>query len=213
MIKDLRPDKAFIFRIIHRDNLAWILAHGIHCRSATMANPAYVDIGNPELINKRNNRPIPIAPGGTLSDYVPFYFTPRSPMLLNIKTGYNGIQQRGNEEIVILVTSLYKVRDHPLNFIFTDRHAYLQTAVFSSDLVGLSAIDWTILQNSDFKRDNDDLGKFERYQAEALIHQHLPTDALLGIACVNENVAGQLRAQIAGAGLALKVAVTPGWYF
>lgn len=213
MMKDLRPDKAFIFRIIHRDNLAWILAHGIHCRSATMVNPAYVDIGNPELINKRNSRPIPIAPGGTLRDYVPFYFTPRSPMLLNIKTGYNGIRQRGNEEIVILVTSLYKVRDHPLNFIFTDRHAYLQTAVFSSDLVGLSAIDWTILQNSDFKRDNDDLGKFERYQAEALIHQHLPTDALLGIACVNENVAGQLRAQIASAGLALKVAVTPGWYF
>lgn len=178
-----------------------------------MVNPAYVDIGNPELISKRNSRPIPIAPGGTLSDYVPFYFTPRSPMLLNIKTGYNGIRQRGNEEIVILVTSLYKVRDHPLNFIFTDRHAYLQTAVFSSDLAGLSAVDWTILQNSDFKRDNDDLGKFERYQAEALIHQHLPTRALLGIACVNENVAGQLRTQIASAGLGLKVAVTPGWYF
>jgi hypothetical protein len=213
MMKDLRPDKAFIFRIIHRDNLAWILAHGIHCRSAAMVNPAYVDIGNPELINKRNSRPIPIAPGGTLSDYVPFYFTPRSPMLLNIKTGYNGIRQRSNDEIVVLVSSLYKIRDHPLNFMFTDRHAYLQTAVFSSDLVGLSAIDWTILQNSDFKRDNDDLGKFERYQAEALIHQHMPTDALLGVACVNEVVAGQLRAQMAAAGLALKVAVTPGWYF
>jgi hypothetical protein len=213
MMKDLRPDKAFVFRIIHRDNLAWILTHGIHCRSAAMVNPAYVDIGNPELISKRNGRAIPIPPGGTLSDYVPFYFTPRSPMLLNIKTGYNGIRQRGNEEIVILVSTLYKIRDHPLNFIFTDRHAYLQTAVFSSDMDGLSAIDWTILQNSDFKRDNDDLGKFERYQAEALIHQHLPTDALLGVACVNEDVAGQLRAQIAAAGLALKVAVTPGWYF
>lgn len=213
MMKDLRPDKAFIFRIVHRDNLAWILAHGIHCRSAVMVNPAYVDIGNPELINKRNSRLVPIAPGGTLSDYVPFYFTPRSPMLMNIKTGYNGIRQRSNEEIVILVSSLYKVRDSMLNFIFTDRHAYLQTAIFSSDLVGLSAIDWAILQNSDFKRDNDDLGKFERYQAEALIQQHMPTDALLGVACVNEAVAAQLREQIAAAGLALKVAVTPTWYF
>lgn len=213
MMKNLRPDKAFIFRIVHRDNFDWILAHGIHCRSAAMVNPAYVDIGSPELINKRNSRSIPIAPGGTLSDYVPFYFTPRSPMLLNIKTGYNGIRHRGNEEIMILVSSLYKVRDHALNFIFTDRHAYLQTAVFYSDFVGLSAIDWTILQCSDFKRDNDDLGKFERYQAEALIHQHMPTDALLGVACVNEAVAGQLRAQIAVAGLALKVAVMPGWYF
>ena len=213
MMKDLRPDKAFIFRIIHRDNLAWILEHGIYCRSAEKVNPAYVDIGNPELISKRNSRPIAVAPGRTLSDYVPFYFTPRSPMLLNIKTGYNGVRQRRNDEIVILVSSLYKVRDHPIDFLFTDRHAYLQTAVFYSDLAGLSKIDWTILQNSDFKRDNDDLGKFERYQAEALIHLHMPTEALLGIACVNQTVAGQMRDQIARAGLALKVAVTPGWYF
>lgn len=110
MIKDLRPDKAFIFRIIHRDNLAWILERGVHCRSAPRVNPAYVDIGNPELINKRNSRQLPMAPGGTLSDYVPFYFTPRSPMLLNIKTGHNGIRQRGNDEILILVSTLYKVR-------------------------------------------------------------------------------------------------------
>lgn len=213
MIKDLRPDKAFIFRIIHRDNLAWILERGVHCRSAPRVNPAYVDIGNPELINKRNSRQLPMAPGGTLSDYVPFYFTPRSPMLLNIKTGHNGIRQRGNDEILILVSTLYKVRDHPLNFLFSDRHAYLQTAVFSSDLVGLSAIDWAILQNSDFKRDTDDLGKFERYQAEALIYQHMPIGALVGIACVNEAVAAQLRAQVAAAGADLKVAVTPGWYF
>ena len=213
MMKDLRPDKAFIFRIIHRDNLAWILEHGIYCRSAEKVNPAYVDIGNPELISKRNSRPIAVAPGRTLSDYVPFYFTPRSPMLLNIKTGYNGVRQRRNDEIVILVSSLYKVRDHPIDFLFTDRHAYLQTAVFYSDLAGLSKIDWTILQNSDFKRDNDDLGKFESYQAEALIHLHMPTEALLGIACVNETVAGQMRDHIARAGLALKVAVTPGWYF
>ena len=157
MVKGLRPDKAFIFRIIHRDNLAWILEHGIHCRSAALVNPAYVDIGNQELISKRNSRPVPMVTGGTLSDYIPFYFTPRSPMLLNIKTGYNGIRQRGNEEILILVSTLYKVRDYPLDFLFSDRHAYLQTAVFSSDLAGLSVIDWTILRNSDFKRDNDDL--------------------------------------------------------
>ena len=125
MMKDLRPDKAFIFRIIHRDNLAWILKHGVHCRSAARISPAYVDIGNPELINRRNSRQLSLAPGGTLSDYVPFYFTPRSPMLLNIKTGYNGIRQRGNDEIIILVSNLYKVRDFPLNFLFSDRHAYL----------------------------------------------------------------------------------------
>ena len=51
------------------------------------------------------------------------------------------------------------------------------------------------------------------YQAEALIYQHMPIGALVGIACVNEAVAAQLRAQVAAAGADLKVAVTPGWYF
>lgn len=175
-------------------------------------NPAYVDIGNPELIGKRNGRDISVPPGGTLSDYVPFYFTPRSPMLLNIKTGRH-VRQRGNDEIVILVSSLPRIQESGLDFLFTDRHAYLQTAEFHSDLARLDRIDWDILQRSDFKRDNDDLGKFERYQAEALIFQHVPVSALLGIACVNDAVAAQLRQQIAAAGSELKVAATPGWFF
>ncbi|TPG52567.1 type II toxin-antitoxin system toxin DNA ADP-ribosyl transferase DarT [Sphingomonas glacialis] len=212
MIKDLRPEKAFIFRIVHRENLAWTLQHGVHARSSGQVNPAYVDIGNPELIGKRNGRDIAVPPGGTLSDYVPFYFTPRSPMLLNIKTGRH-VRQRGNDEIVILVSSLPKIQESGLDFLFTDRHAYLQTAEFHSDLARLDRIDWDILQRSDFKRDNDDLGKFERYQAEALIFQHVPVSALLGIACVNDAVAAQLRQQIAAAGSELKVAATPGWFF
>jgi len=29
----LTPEKALIFRITHRDNLPWILEHGLHCRT------------------------------------------------------------------------------------------------------------------------------------------------------------------------------------
>lgn len=212
MIRDLRPDKGFIFRIVHRENLAWVLQNGVHCRSTPVADPAFVDIGSPDLINKRNGRVVPVPPGGTLSDYVPFYFTPRSPMLYNIKTGLN-VRQRPNEEIVILVSTLYRLRDLGLPFLFTDRHAYVQTAQFHADLARLDVVDWDILQRSDFKRDNDDLGKLERYQAEALVYQHVPIAALVGVACYNEAVAGGLRAQIAATGIDLKVAATPGWYF
>ena len=213
MLTDLRPDKAYIFRIVHRGNLAWILQHGIHARSARLADPDYVDIGNPDLIGKRKGRSVPAPPGGTLSDYVPFYFTPRSPMLLNIKSGFHGVKQRSNEEIVILVSSLFKFRDSKLKFLFTDRHAYVQTAEFHSDLARLDVIDWRILRDSDFKRDNEDLGKFERYQAEALVFQHVPVAAFLGIACCNSGVAARLQAQVTAAGVGLKVAATPGWYF
>ncbi|WP_422059572.1 type II toxin-antitoxin system toxin DNA ADP-ribosyl transferase DarT [Sphingopyxis sp.] len=211
-MKDLRPEKAFIFRIVHRDNMDWILKNGVHCRSANQINPNYVDIGNPDLIGKRSTRAVPAAPHGTLSDYVPFYFTPRSPMLYNIKTGYN-VPRRPNEEIVILVSSLFKIVDQEIDFLFTDSHAYLQTAQFYDDLDRLDEVDWAILQASDFKRDNNDLGKFERYQAEALIHEHVPLAALRGVACCNEAEAQKLRGHIAAADVELKVAAKPSWYF
>jgi hypothetical protein len=172
-----------------------------------------VNIGNPDLIGKRSGRVVPLPPGGTLGDYVPFYFTPRSPMLLNIKTGYNGVTQRSNEDIAILVSSLHKLHADGLNFLFTERHAYTQTAQFFNNLSKLDMIDWGILQRSDFKRDNDDLSKVERYQAEALVHGHVPVAQLIGIACCSEAVATALRAQVAAAGVDLKVAATPGWYF
>jgi hypothetical protein len=85
MSKDLlNPEKALIFRIVHRNNLDDVLSNGCRCRNDA-ADHKYVEIGNQELIQRRNGRTIPCAPGGTLSDYVPFYFTPYSPMLYNIK--------------------------------------------------------------------------------------------------------------------------------
>jgi|SRR6185312_14684530 len=212
-MSDLNPTKALIFRIVHRDNMAWIFDNGLHCKSSRTTDPRYVDIGNAELIDKRRHHPVPCSPGGVLSDYVPFYFTPFSPMLYNIKTGYGGIRKRDNDEIVILASSLYKLKEREIRFVFTDRHAYLATAQYYSGLENLNEIDWPILQRRDFKRDPDDPGKFERYQAEALVHQHLPIEALLGIVCYNDAVASGLHRELAGRGLNLTVATKPNWYF
>jgi hypothetical protein len=213
MSRDLNPAKALIFRIIHRNNVPWVLDNGLHCRNSTTVDPYYVGIGNPELIDKRSHRTVPCHPGGTLSDYVPFYFTPFSPMLYNIKTGYGGIRKRGNDEIVILASSLHTLSEKNVPFLFTDRHAYLALAQFYSDVAKLIQIDWSILQRRDFKRDENDLGKFERYQAEALVFKHLPIDALIGIACYDDCVASSLKTHLAKRGLTLAVATKPTWYF
>jgi hypothetical protein len=210
MSKDLNPTKALIFRIMHRDNVPWALTNGLHCRSSKTHDPNYVNIGNVDLISKRNHRVVPIAPGGTLGDYVPFYFTPYSPMLYNIKTG-RGVPKRPNDEIVIAVSSLHKLRKQSVPFAFTDRHAYLNAAQFSSDLARLDWIDWTTLQQRDFQRDASD--KFERYQAEALIHRHLPIDGLFGIICYNDSVAEQFQKLVSSIGLTLQIATKPGFYF
>lgn len=213
MSKDLNPEKALIFRITHRDNIPWVLANGLHCRNSGVFDHNYVEIGSPDLIQKRHSHPVRHAMGGTLGDYVPFYFTPFSPMLLNIKTGWNGIRQRSNDEIVILVSSLHRLEELGVPFVFSDMHAYMNAAQLYSDLARLDQIDWDILQRRDFKRDQNDLGKVDRYMAEALVRGSLPVESLLGLVCYNTAVESPLKALIEEAGLSVKTIVRPAWYF
>jgi hypothetical protein len=148
-----------------------------------------------------------------LSDYIPFYFTPYTPMMLNIKTGYNGMKQTPMRDIVILVSSLRKLREMGIDFVFSDRHAYLWTADFSNDLNELGRmIDWKILQARDFRRDLKDLEKVERYQAEALVHRYMPITALLGIICYRDDQQQAIEALIRDRGVNLEVKAMPGWY-
>lgn len=212
MTLDVTSERALVFRITHITNVPWLLDNGVHCPNSEVRDPAFRRIGNLDLIAKRPHRMVPIPPGGTLSDYIPFYFTPCSPMLYNIKTGYQGVERLPMSEIVILASSLHRVAEQGGAFVFTDRHAYLQTAKFSSRLEDLQGLDWDNLRARDFRRDPDDPGKIERYQAEALVHQQLSVHALAGLVCHGTAQRDALEAQIAQRGLALKVVARPGWY-
>lgn len=210
---DLTPEKALVFRITHRANIPWILAQGIHCRNSEAVDPNFVNIGNVELIDKRRSRQLNVPPYGTLSDYVPFYFTPRSIMLLNILTGYNGVRQRSREDIVIMVTSLRHLQARGRQFIFSDRHAYLHAAKFSSDLNDLGGLAWEDWRNSDFRNDAERPDKKERYQAEALVRENLGIDDLLGFATATAGSRDALKATCIDAGHDVQVISKSSWYF
>jgi hypothetical protein len=209
----LGPEKALIFRIVHVRNIPWILDHGLHCRNSTAVDPHYINIGSPSLIELRKSRTVPIAPGGTLADYIPFYFTPYSIMLYNIKTGHASIRSWPSREIAILVSSLQTVQSKGIPFVFTNQHAYPVTAEYFNSLSDLHRIDWKLLQAKDFRHDPEDPGKKERYQAEALIHQHLPVDALLGLACHDATTSVGLQSEVEKRNLKLKIVAQPSWYF
>jgi ssDNA thymidine ADP-ribosyltransferase, DarT len=209
----LNPEKALLFRITHIANVPWMLDHGLHCRNSPDFDPSFRNVGNPDLIARRHHRVVPVAPGGTLSDYVPFYFTPYSIMLYNIKTGYGGVPRQPNDQIVILVSSLRKVAELGLGFVFTNQHAYPLTAQYFNTLGDLGRVDWPLLQARDFRHDPEDPGKKERYQAEALIHRHLPLAGLLGIGCYSDAAQQGLQTEIQRRNLSLQAVVRPGWYF
>lgn len=210
---NLNAEKALIWRIIHRDNLPWVLRNGLHSRNSPSHDPNYINIGNTELISKRATRTVPIVPGGTLSDYVPFYFTPFSPMMYNIYTGRGAVPKRANDEICILVSSVPRIATMGVPFVFTDRHAYTALAKFSNSTADLSGIDWPLLQARNFARNPNDPEQIERYQAETLVFQSLPIAGLMGIVCYSEKVKVSTEQQCAALGLNIDLRALPQWYF
>jgi hypothetical protein len=206
-------EKALLWRITHIQNIPWILANGLHAPNSAEYSPDWVTIGNLDLIDRRGHRSVPIFPGGVLNDYVPFYFTPFSPMLYNIYTGRGGVRHFPNKDIVILVSSMERISALGLPFVFTDRHAYTVTANFYNRLEHLDQIDWLLLQRRNFQRDSDDPEKVERYQAEAMVRGQVPIHALLGVVCYTEHAQEELQTQVDRLGIGLNIHCLPHWYF
>ena len=206
------PNPTLIYRITHVENVRWLLANGLHCANSRTADPNFVQIGLPELIQKRSARVVPIAPGGTLDDYIPFYFGTHSVMLYNIHTGY-GVKQLRQQEMVYLVSSVQRLAANNIRFIFTDRHAYVANSNYFGDVVELDKLDWDLINGRDFKRDPDRPDKLDRRAAELLVHGHLPLDALSGIACYNNAVWQTIEAAANAIDVNVTVKGRQDWYF
>lgn len=147
----LNAERARIFRITHRDNVPWILKHGLHAANGEVKDPNFRAIGNPDLIDKRSHRKVGVGPDGVLS--VSLFTSRHSPSLMyNIHTGYN-VRQIPNEEIVILVSSLHKVAELGIPFVFTDQHAYPLMASYFTDLRDLKQVDWDLLNQRNFRHE------------------------------------------------------------
>jgi len=210
---NLNAERALIFRITHIRNVPWILRNGLHCANSGTRDPDFVTIGNVDLIAKRTTRQVSVPPHGTLADYIPFYFTPKSPMHYNIHTGYRGLPQVSRSDLVFLVSSLRKLAAAGIPFVFTDRHAYTEMAAFFTSLDDLDRIDWPLLRRSDFRRDPDDPDKFPRYEAEALVHRELAIPHLSGIVCYDEPALATLARMREDAGVGVELVIRRNWYF
>jgi hypothetical protein len=77
---------------------------------------------------KRATKLVAKPPGGVIHDYVPFYFAPRSPMLMAINGGkVEGCTYR-QHDIVHFETTVEAIVDKGLAFVFYDYNATLDFA-------------------------------------------------------------------------------------
>jgi hypothetical protein len=207
----LSPDRALVFQVTHLSNVPWILDYGLQSDTAAIRNPHEVRVGNPELAEKRRRRPVPVPPGGSLADYVPFTFTPHS-LLRDIRTGRHGVTRRPVSEIAILVSSLPAFLKAGVPFVFTDQHPSLVTAVFFASIADLPRLDWPLWQTHEVERDLRDPDRIARWTAEALAHRHVPAAALHGVVCYGEDERRAVETMAGQGASRVEVWARPGWF-
>ena len=208
------PTRGLLFHFTHADNLESIVRHGIECDAAVQAGRLTTEIGNHEIKLRRRARVVPIAPGGVVADYVPFYFAARSPMLYVITKGQVPTYQAGQEDIVYLVTSVETVERIGLPFVFTDRNAALDYARLDSETRRLDdLIDWDLMEARMWKDDPGHPDRKERRMAELLVHRRVPWDAVLRVGAFDAARRSRAEAILTRLDQRTPVRIEGDWYY
>jgi hypothetical protein len=209
-----QPNIVRVFRIVHIENVEYLLTHGMFYRNDPQADPNYINIGDSTLISQRNDYPVGInPPNGNLGEYVPFYFGPLSPMLLNIKTGYRGIAQRPQTDIVYIVCNVGSITEHCPEWCFTDGHAKNSITEFFNDLGNLGEVDWNMVCERHWRNTEDDYDRMRRKQAEFLVKHHVPVTCICNIVVQNDVGRTFIEKVLTRLGLEIPVLVNPNNQF
>ncbi|WP_013324670.1 type II toxin-antitoxin system toxin DNA ADP-ribosyl transferase DarT [Gloeothece verrucosa] len=206
-----------IYHITHLNNLASILrAGGLIANSRLRQQQInYTDIAHEQIQDRRARKRLPCGAGGTLHDYVPFYFAPRSPMLYAIHTGNVRGYQDGQDSIIHLVTDIEAPFFEEENaFVFTDGHAIMDYSDFYDDLNALDfVIDWELMKSKYWFDTEDYPDRKWRRQAEFLVYERCPWDLITEIGVINSTI--QLRVQniLKNFSDLTPVRVYPNWYY
>lgn len=174
------------------------------------------EIGYRHIKDRRAQRVVGCGAGGTLADYVPFYFAPRSPMLYAITRGQVGAEAARTSEIVYLATTTQALRAAGLSVVVSNRHAELAYAELSdADAVldGDDFVDWPLMREQYWTDTADYPDKKERRQAECLAHPVVEWPLIRGVVTKTEDAARRVRDRFAGSGVGTPVSVRPDWYF
>lgn len=199
----------YAFRITHIDNMPHIIRYGIVKRDSPYRNEHFVNIGDQRVIRSREET---VINGCRISDYIPFYLGPRSPMLYVIQHGYNGVPRIEPEKIVYCVIKLDDLISNNIDCIFTNGHALNNLTSFyrQDDLIRINelikfedvySVQWNSEVDIDLKR---------RKEAELLIKNDLPARFICGYVAYNEKAK---QALIALGIDENKIVVSPTYYF
>ncbi|MCH3959785.1 MAG: DUF4433 domain-containing protein [Selenomonas sp.] len=180
-------DNAEIYHMTYIGNLYNILSKGVILSKNMMRNRSvrYQSIAHEDIQDKRDQVAVPLPPEGNLHDYVPFYFTPRTPMMYALHRRNVPSYEGTDEDIVYLKTSVQHVILLGEQYVFTDGHAIMDYVRFFNSPADLNELYWNII-NAKYWNDFTD-GRCRR-QAEFLVFQSLSLCAIEEIGVKTERM-------------------------
>lgn len=168
----------YFYHFTHIDNLKSILENGFLCTNEKdRLGISHQDVANGNIQGRRHNMNIPIQPGGTVHDYVPFYFCSRNPMLLGVTNSKNIDQPF----LIFLAIPIDRILEDDV--LFTDASANtLIPPNFYSEPKMLLELDWTEIDSPKWGTN-----KMHERMAEALIYKQVPLDWITNIIVWNQH--------------------------
>ena len=212
-----------IYHITHIANLARIIERGGLACDAEVARGGLCEqsIAYDTIKERRRRRPVEtltgteVAAGGVVADYVPFYFSNRSPMLYAIHRGSVPAYQGGQQDVVYLVSTAEAVAATDFQWCFTDGHAAEGFTEFFVDLADLPRVDWDAVRTwrwgKQYQLANPDV--LRRKQAEFLVHRRFPWTLVQRIGVLDESMSRRVHAILAVATHKPRVTIEPTWYY
>lgn len=185
----------YVYHFTYFTNLDHIIKHGLLSTNLKKKqNLTHENIANNDIQHRRSEMKVPCGPGGVVHDYVPFYFTKRSPMLLNVIKTKN-VDQEG---IIYLAVPIDFVKKSSV--VFTNSSANTLTPpMFYSDPSYLKELNWDIINKQVWVPKPDSLK--QQKMAELLIHDKVSITDISYIVVWGEDMKKHVNMLLANNGI------------
>lgn len=210
------PEHPKIYHITHVDNLIEIIKERrLYSDKEMVAEAkAYTKIGMSKLKHDRFNRPVKCHPGTFVSDYVPFYFCPRSPMLyIAWRQNHGEVHYKGGQDAIVHLEADFNMlvaaaAEKDWKWAVSLSNAASMYAEFRTGPGAVDELPWDCIEARQWAGPIQD-----RKQAEFLFHRRFPWKGITRLGVRNATVHQRVRTLLEKSDHKPPVEVRPDWYY
>lgn len=166
-IPNKHEDK-YLYHFTHIENLESIVKNGfLSTNEKDRLAIDHKDVANDNIQLRRHNMKVPVGPGGTVHDYVPFYFCTRNPMLLSLVLSKNIDQMF----MIFFAVPIKKILEETV--LYTDASANTASPpTFYGEVKDIDKLNWDLILLQTWMPKTN----IEKHQkmAEALVYKSMP---------------------------------------